>query len=77
MACGVPVICSHTSSFPEVVGGAALMVDPYNFGELAWAINEVWQDRELCSYLIEKGYQQVKNFNWDRCAKETLDFFIS
>lgn len=77
MACGVPVICSHTSSFPEVVGDAALMVDPYNFEELAWAIKEVRQDNNLRADLISRGLERVKNFSWDKCAKETLGFLVS
>ncbi len=77
MACGVPVVCSHTSSFPEVAGDAAVLIDPYNFGELAWAMAEVWQDKNLRDYLVEQGCRQVKNFSWDKCAKETLDFLIS
>jgi len=72
MSCGVPVICSHTSSFPEVVGEAALMIDPYNFNEIAWAIKEVLIDKKLKQSLIEDGFARIKNFSWDRCAKETL-----
>jgi len=77
MACGVPVICSHTSSFPEVVADAALMIDPYNFEELAWAIKEVWQDSNLRTDFIAKGLERVKVFSWDKCAKETLGFLVS
>lgn len=73
MSCGVPVICSHTSSFPEVAGEAALMIDPYNFDEIAWAIKEVLSDKELKQDLIENGFARVKNFFWDKCAKETLE----
>ncbi|MDD2730664.1 MAG: glycosyltransferase family 1 protein [Candidatus Portnoybacteria bacterium] len=77
MACGVPVVCSHTSSFPETAGEAAILVDPYNFGEIAWAMAEVWQDKNLRDYLVEQGYRQAKKFSWDKCAKETLEFLIS
>ncbi|MBI4709099.1 MAG: glycosyltransferase family 4 protein [Candidatus Portnoybacteria bacterium] len=77
MACGVPVITSNTSSLPEVVGDAALMIDPYNIGELAWAINEVLADPELKEELIERGFHRAKLFSWDKCAKETLEFLIA
>ncbi len=77
MACGVPTVTSHTSSFPEVVGDSALMVDPYNFEELAWAIKEVWQDEALRSEMAAKGLARAKNFSWQKCAEETLDFLIS
>jgi len=77
MACGVATITSHTSSFPEVAAGSALMVDPYNYEEIAWAIQEVWQDNNLRKSLITDGLERVKNFSWDKCARETLDFLIS
>ncbi|TSC53489.1 MAG: Glycosyl transferase group 1 [Parcubacteria group bacterium LiPW_39] len=77
MSCGVPVICSYTSSFPEVVGEAALMVDPYNFEEIAWAMKEVLTDQNLRDDLISKGIEHIKKFSWDRCARETLEFLIS
>ncbi len=76
MACGVATITSHTSSFPEVVGDSALMVDPYNYEEIAWAIKEVWQDDNLKNRLIASGLERVKSFSWDKCARETLDFLI-
>ncbi|MDD2753593.1 MAG: glycosyltransferase family 1 protein [Candidatus Portnoybacteria bacterium] len=74
MACGVPTITSHTSSFPEVVGDSALMVDPYNYDEIAWAMKEVLRDDNLKNDLIANGLERVKNFSWDKCAKETLEF---
>lgn len=77
MACGAPVVCSNTSSFPEIVGNAALMIDPYNFSEMAWAMNEVLTDKNLCGDLVVKGLAQAKKFDWDKCAKETLEFLIS
>lgn len=74
MACGVPTITSHTSSFPEVVGDGVLMVDPYNYEEIAWAMKEVWQDDNLKNELIARGLERVKSFYWDKCARETLAF---
>lgn len=72
MACGAPVITSNTSCFPEVAGEAALMVDPYNFGEIAWAMQEVLRDENLRRDLIGKGLGHAKKFSWDRCAEDTL-----
>ena len=77
MACGVATITSHTSSFPEVVGDNVLMVDPYNYEEIAWAMKEVWQDDNLKNDLIASGLERVKSFSWDKCARETLEFLIS
>jgi len=76
MACGIPVICSNTSSFPETVGDSALMVDPYNLGEIAWAMEEILTDGELKGDLIKDGLNRVKNFSWDKSAKETLEYLI-
>lgn len=73
-ASGVPVITSHTSSFPEVVGDSALMVDPYNFDEIGWAMAEVWRDDNLRKSLITEGRERVKGFTWEKCGRETLDF---
>jgi len=77
MSCGAPVVCSNTSSFPEVVGDSALMVDPYNFGEMAWAMAEVLNDDRLRENMIQRGLEQAKKFNWDKCAKETLELLIN
>lgn len=77
MACGLPTITSFTSSFPEVVGEAALMVDPYNFEEIAWAMGEILRDERLRNDYIAAGLEQAKKFSWDRCARETLEFLIS
>ena len=77
MACGVPTIASFTSSFPEVIDDGALLVDPYNLGELAWAMAEVLRDENLREDLIFKGFGRARNFSWDKCARETLEFLIS
>ncbi|MBU2036683.1 glycosyltransferase family 4 protein [Patescibacteria group bacterium] len=77
MACGVPTITSHTSSFPEVVADSALMVDPYNYEEIAWAMQEVWLDANLKKSLMADGLERAKIFSWDKCARETLDCLIT
>ncbi|MFH0856972.1 MAG: glycosyltransferase family 1 protein [bacterium] len=72
---GVPVIASHTSSLPEVVGDAALMVDPYNVENIASAMKQMLTDEKLCSLMIARGYEQVKKFNWEKCAREMMQIF--
>jgi len=72
MACGLPTIVSHTSSLPEVVGQGALMIDPYNIDELAWAMEIALTDNDLRKRLIGKGIAQAKKFSWRKCARETL-----
>lgn len=72
MACGCPVITSNISSLPEVVGDAAIMVDPYDADEMGKAIVKVLADNGLRKGMIERGFHQAEKFSWERAAKETL-----
>jgi len=72
MACGVPTIVSNTSSLPEVVENGAIMIDPYNIDELALAIKEILEDKNLRENLIRNGIKQAKKFNWEKTAEEVL-----
>jgi glycosyltransferase involved in cell wall biosynthesis len=72
MASGTAVVTSMTSSIPEVVGDAAIKVNPNMPDQLAEAMASILMDRKLRDHLIEKGYQQVKKFNWYRVARNTL-----
>ena len=73
MACGTPVIASHSSSLPEVVGSAGILIDPYQPDELFRALQEVLLQPGLCETLSKKGLIQAKKFTWEKTAKETLD----
>ncbi|PIS05443.1 MAG: hypothetical protein COT81_00910 [Candidatus Buchananbacteria bacterium CG10_big_fil_rev_8_21_14_0_10_42_9] len=72
MACGTPVIVSNVSSLPEVVGGAGLLVDPYNKKQIADAIIKLYSDSELRDNLSLKSLEEAKNFTWDMTADELL-----
>ncbi len=72
MACGAPVVTSNTSSIPEVVGDAALQVDPTDVDALAQAIARVLGDPSLRALLREKGLARAKAFSWKKAARETL-----
>jgi glycosyltransferase involved in cell wall biosynthesis len=76
MSSGTPVITSNFSSLPEAVGNAAITVNPYDLDELAKAIEMVLSDEKLRDILIERGYKRVKNFSWEKCAEETLEFIL-
>ena len=76
MSAGTPVITSNFSSLPEAVGDAAIMVNPYNLDELAKAMEIVLSDDKLKDTLIKRGHERVKNFSWEKCAKETLEFML-
>jgi len=75
MACGAPVMTSNLSSLPEIVGSAALSVDPYNIAAMAEALKQILTDTELAESLRQAGFQQVQKFNWDNTAREYLDLF--
>lgn len=75
MACGVPVLCSRTSSLPEVAGDAALQVDPLNVDELAAGLRRITFDTDLRRALIERGLQQAQRFTWQACADVMLGVF--
>jgi glycosyltransferase involved in cell wall biosynthesis len=72
MACGAPAIISDRGSLPEIAGGAALEIDPDDPEELARTIERVLHDPALQHELRHKGLDRVKEFSWERCARETL-----
>ncbi len=75
MACGTPTIVSNVSSLPEVVGDAALLVDPNNWEEIAVAIHRLLTDQDLHAELRAKGLERAKVFSWRRAARETLEVY--
>lgn len=75
MACGTPVITSNTSSLPEVVGDAGIMVDPHNVNKLADSICRVLSNKKLKECMVEKGLEKAREFSWERCASETLNVY--
>ncbi len=77
MNLGTPVVCSNTSSLPEVVGDAALMVAPDQPLELAEAILRVIESEELRQSLVRKGYQQALRFSWEKTTVKTLEAYLS
>jgi len=75
MTCGAPVIVSNTSSLPEVVGDAALLINPHDVDGLTVAIWRVLTDKELREELICKGLKRAKNFSWQQAAEKTLEVY--
>jgi glycosyltransferase involved in cell wall biosynthesis len=72
MACGTPVVCSRTSSLPEVAGDAALLVDPQDDGAWTDALERVLREEDLREKLVSRGLKRAAGFTWERCARETL-----
>jgi glycosyltransferase involved in cell wall biosynthesis len=74
-AANVPVATSKVSSMPEVAGDAAAYFDPSSTAEIKNAIKNILQDKNLGENLRQKGRERLKDFSWDKAAKETLAVF--
>jgi glycosyltransferase involved in cell wall biosynthesis len=72
MACGAPVVCSGTSSLPEIAGDAALLVDPTDTDAITAALRRVLCEPHLAEDLRRRGYARAAQFSWERAAQETL-----
>ena len=75
MACKIPVIVSNTSSLPELVGDAGMLVDPHSQEGFAEAMRKVLGDKDEAERLSEKGYLRSANFSWEKSAKALMDIF--
>lgn len=72
MSCGAPVICSNRTSLPEVVGDAALSIDPDDLPAMVDAMYRVLTNAELSADLRARGLARAKLFSWHKTARETL-----
>jgi glycosyltransferase involved in cell wall biosynthesis len=77
MACGTPVVTSNVSSLPEVTGGAALLVDPYDVESIAAGLRSVLTDAALADRLRRQGIEQARTFSWERSAARTRQIYAS
>ena len=75
MACGAPVVCSNTSSLPEIAGDAALLIDPGDLDAITNAMRRVACEPELAAELRRRGYAQARRFSWERAAMETVQVY--
>ncbi len=72
MACGTPVITSNLPALVEVAEDAAILVDPYQVKQIASAMHDLSEDRDLCRQLRQAGIQRVSQFNWAQTARSTI-----
>lgn len=72
MACGVPVITSNKSSLPEIVGKAAILINPNNMLKIKQAIETVIHDKKLQKEMKRKSLAQASRFSWGKTATEYL-----
>ncbi len=77
ITCGVPVIASHSSSLPEVVGQAGVLIDPYRPDEILKALRQVLGDKDLANLLRERALLQRQQFSWQQSAEHFLRLLSS
>jgi len=70
-SCGCPVLCSNTSSLPEVGGDAALYFSPKDIMSVRESLLSIICDEKLRERMRERGYKQLEKFSWKKCAEET------
>lgn len=75
MAHGTPVVTSNVSSLPEVVGNAAVLVNPENVFEIMRALHRVLTDKALRLRMKERGYQQATRFSWETSVRRVIDVY--
>ncbi len=75
MAHGTPVVTSNATSLPEVVGNAAVLVNPENVFEIMRALHRVLMDKSLRERMKERGYKQVTRFSWESSVRRVLDAY--
>jgi glycosyltransferase involved in cell wall biosynthesis len=75
MQCGVPVITSNTSSLPEVVGDAGIMLDPKDEDSLCHSLLNLYNDENLRASMAEQSLKQAKKFSWEKCTQETINAY--
>ena len=73
MACGTPVITSNVSSLPEVAGDAAILINPYNPGEITAAMTTIINDSETRKQISEKGLRRANQFSWEKTGLATVE----
>ncbi len=76
MACGTPVIASEVASLPEILGESAFWINPQEVENIASAFEKLAQNPSLRKELIQKGFEQVKNFSWEKTAEKTLKVYL-
>jgi len=72
LAAGVPLITSDRSALPEVVGDAAVLVNPESVEDMAHAIRSLLNDTERRRKLIARGRARAKEFSWEQAARQVL-----
>lgn len=75
MASGLPVITSNVSSFPEITQEAGILVNPYDYRDIAQGIERILNERDLKEKLREKGLKRASFFSWRKNAIQTVKVY--
>ena len=75
MASRTPVLASNTSSLPEVLGDAALLINPENVFEIARGMKSILMEESLRARLVERGLKHISKFSWDTAAKQVIEAY--
>jgi glycosyltransferase involved in cell wall biosynthesis len=75
MACGVPIITSNTSSLPEVVGNAGIMIDPCDIESLSDKMYRVLKDKKLKHQMSRDGLKRSKMFTWEKTVNDVIEVY--
>ncbi|HEY8491390.1 MAG TPA: glycosyltransferase family 1 protein [Dehalococcoidia bacterium] len=75
MACGTPVVASSRSAMPEVLGDAALLVEPQDVGAVTAAVRRVLEDEALRARLREAGLRRAAGYSWESAARATMEVY--
>lgn len=77
MKCGVPVITSNTSSLPEVVGDAGIMISPASLDDLCHAMLTIYRNPSIQQQMQKKSLERAGLFSWERCGNETVNAYTA
>ena len=77
MACGAPVMTSNVCSLPEVVGDAAILIDPLDVEEIAHGIRTLAENSDMRARMREKGLTRAKSFSWPETVRKTAEVLRS
>lgn len=75
MSHGLPVVAANATCVPEICGNAAIYFDPADVDDMAAKIWQVYQDKNQQEKLRQFGFEQIKKYSWDECARETLQIY--
>lgn len=75
MRCGIPVIASNCTSLPEILGDAALLIDPYKIDDIAEKMIQLISNEDLRKKMIERGLLRASRFTWEETARKTLNVY--